>query len=195
MDEHKVLVCGGDGVGKSALTIQFAHHYFASEFDPFKEETHRKEAMIDGLACELEIDVISEYDSADLYRGHERNIDESLRNAHGFICAYSVTSRTSFQRVARMVEKIVRKLDRDDWPNVLVGTKCDLEQEREVAEQEGQDLAASLKCSFFETSALAAINIEEAFYELVREIRRHQLENYSPQPYTQIQARHRRRRL
>ena len=66
--------------------------------------------------------------------------------------------------------------------DVLVGTKCDLEDERQVTEQEGQDLAATLHCPFFETSAKAGINIEEAFYELTREVRQTRDRHRPPQP-------------
>ena len=55
---------------------------------------------------------------------------------------------------------------------VLVGNKCDLEEERQVTSVEGQDLAKSFGCPIYETSAKARINVEEAFYELVREIRK-----------------------
>ena len=55
---------------------------------------------------------------------------------------------------------------------VLVGNKCDLEEERQVTAVEGQDLAKSFGCPIYETSAKARINVEEAFYELVREIRK-----------------------
>lgn len=37
---------------------------------------------------------------------------------------------------------------------------------------EGKDLARQFGCKFIETSAKARINVEEAFYTLVREIRR-----------------------
>jgi len=38
---------------------------------------------------------------------------------------------------------------------------------------EGRDLARRLRCQFIETSAKERINVNEAFYNLVREIRRH----------------------
>ena len=42
---------------------------------------------------------------------------------------------------------------------VLLGNKCDLEEERVVTKEEGEDLAASYNLPFFESSAKANINI------------------------------------
>jgi GTPase KRas protein len=47
-----------------------------------------------------------------------------------------------------------------------------LESERQVTTAEGNDLARSFGCPFFETSAKSRINVEESFYQLVREIRK-----------------------
>jgi GTPase KRas protein len=55
---------------------------------------------------------------------------------------------------------------------VLIGNKCDLESDRQVTTQEGQDLAKNFGCPFFESSAKTRINVEESFYQLVREIRK-----------------------
>ena len=54
---------------------------------------------------------------------------------------------------------------------VIVGNKLDLDAERVVSQQEGKELAASFGCPWMETSAKARIRVEDAFYELVREIR------------------------
>lgn len=47
---------------------------------------------------------------------------------------------------------------------------------REVSNGEGEILARTLKCPFFETSAKLRVHIDECFHELVREIKRVQLE-------------------
>lgn len=54
---------------------------------------------------------------------------------------------------------------------VLVGNKCDLEDRRQVTKTEGEDLARSWGVPFFEASAKLRINVENCFYQLVREIR------------------------
>jgi len=55
---------------------------------------------------------------------------------------------------------------------VLVGNKCDLVDSRVVAASEGADLARSFGCKFLESSAKSRVNVEECFFELVREIRK-----------------------
>ena len=96
-----------------------------------------------------------------------------MRTGQGFICVYAVTSRSAFDEITSFREQILRVKDEDKVPMVLAGNKCDLEEERQVTTVEGQDLAKSFGCPFYETSAKARINVEEAFYELVREIRKY----------------------
>jgi len=42
---------------------------------------------------------------------------------------------------------------------VLVGNKCDLEDERVVGKEQGSNLAHTFNCTFLETSAKAKINV------------------------------------
>jgi len=50
---------------------------------------------------------------------------------------------------------------------MLVGTKADLESDREVSYCEGVELAERLGVPFLETSAKAGINVSEAFLTLL----------------------------
>ncbi|MEQ2296638.1 hypothetical protein AMECASPLE_026681, partial [Ameca splendens] len=52
-------------------------------------------------------------------------------------------------------------------PMILVGNKCDLEDERVVGKEQGQNLARQWNnCAFLETSAKSKINVNEIFYDL-----------------------------
>jgi len=53
---------------------------------------------------------------------------------------------------------------------ILVGNKCDLEDERVVGKDQGQTLARTWNSAFLETSAKAKINVNEIFHDLVRQI-------------------------
>lgn len=67
-------------------------------------------------------------------------------------------------------------------PVMLVGNKCDRVTEREVSTQEGQALAKELGCDFVEASAKNCVNVEKAFFDVVRQLRRqrHQGSGRSP---------------
>ena len=55
---------------------------------------------------------------------------------------------------------------------MLVGNKLDLEEERQVSEEQGRVLAQKFNCGFIEASAKTNTNVKEIFFELVRMINR-----------------------
>jgi hypothetical protein len=54
---------------------------------------------------------------------------------------------------------------------MLVGNKCDLEDERVVGKDQGMNLARNWNCAFLESSAKAKVNVIEASELLNRLIR------------------------
>jgi GTPase KRas protein len=69
-------------------------------------------------------------------------------------------------------DQIRRVKDDNDFALVLCGNKVDLEPERKVTAAEGTELAEKWGCPFFEASAKQRTNVEEAFFALVRAIRK-----------------------
>lgn len=65
-------------------------------------------------------------------------------------------------------------------PIMLVGNKSDRVTEREVSTQEGHALARELGCEFVEASAKNCINVEKAFYDVVRILRRQRQQAQRP---------------
>ena len=53
--EFKLVVVGGGGVGKSAITIQLIQSHFVDEYDPTIEDSYRKQCVVDGQQVILDI--------------------------------------------------------------------------------------------------------------------------------------------
>jgi len=166
MNDYKLVIVGGGAVGKSALTLQLIQNVWISEYDPTIEDSYRKQVAIDGETCLLDILDTAGQEEYSAMR------DQYMRTGEGFLCVYSITCRSSFEEVAAFREQIARVKDEDRVPMVIAGNKADLESDRTVSAQEGADLARSFDCPFYETSAKTRVNVEEAWYRLVREVRK-----------------------
>lgn len=86
---------------------------------------------------------------------------------------YSVASRSSYDMIPIIADKILNATGTETLPMIIVGNKSDLDQiQRQVSTEEGQQLAQTLKVPFVETSAKGDINIDKAFERLIAEIER-----------------------
>ncbi|KAF2402295.1 ras-2 [Trichodelitschia bisporula] len=195
MTLYKLVVLGDGGVGKTALTIQLCLNHFVETYDPTIEDSYRKQVQIDGQSCMLEV-----LDTA----GQEEYTalrDQWIRDGEGFLLVYSVSSRASFNRIETFHKQIQRVKESSQGgspsfpgsplsststgsgsygpaPVMLVGNKCDRVTEREVSTQEGTALASQLGCDFVEASAKNCVNVEKAFYDVVRQLRRQKQQIY-----------------
>ncbi|XP_065156929.1 ras-like protein 1 [Atheta coriaria] len=165
MTEYKLVVVGAGGVGKSALTIQLIQNHFVDEYDPTIEDSYRKQVVIDGETCLLDILDTAGQEEYSAMR------DQYMRTGEGFLLVFAVNSAKSFEDISQYREQIKRVKDAEEVPMVLVGNKCDLSawavdtnQAREIAKQYG--------VPFVETSAKTRMGVDDAFYTLVREIRK-----------------------
>ena len=85
----------------------------------------------------------------------------------GFVLVYLIASRSTFDRLEVFRQSMLR-VKRKTPVFMLVGNKCDQISTREVSKDEGKLLAGSFGCSFMETLAKTAYNVELLFTNLVR---------------------------
>ncbi|UJR31790.1 hypothetical protein I4U23_019268 [Adineta vaga] len=164
MREYKIVVLGSGGVGKSALTVQFVQGLFVEKYDPTIEDSYRKQVEVDGQQCMLEI-----LDTAGTEQFTAMR-DLYMKNGQGFVLVYSITAQSTYNDLVDLRDTILKVKDTTDVPMVLVGNKCDLEDERVVGKEVGQTLARNWGSTFLETSAKQKINVNEIFFDLVRQI-------------------------
>nr|XP_037854292.1 ras-related protein Rap-1b-like [Chlorocebus sabaeus] len=167
MHEYKLVILGSGGVGKSALTVQFVQGIFVEKYDPMIEDSYRKQVEVDAQQYRLEI-----LDTAGMEQFIARR-DLYMRNGQGFVLVYSITAQPTFNDLQDLREQILQVKDTDDVPVILVGNKDDLEDERVVGKEQGQNLARQWNnCAFLDSSTKSKINVNEIFYDLEWQINR-----------------------
>ena len=88
------------------------------------------------------------------------------KQSQGMIICFDLTKRKTFDSVRNWVVAINRNCE-ENIATLLVGNKCDLEEERVVSKDEAEQLAAENNMQYFETSALSGHNVKEAFIEMI----------------------------
>ncbi|KYO41932.1 ras-related protein Rab-3A [Alligator mississippiensis] len=157
----KILIIGNSSVGKTSFLFRYADDSFTPAFVStvgidFKVKTiYRNDKRI-----KLQI-----WDTAGQER--YRTITTAYyRGAMGFILMYDITNEESFNAVQDWSTQI-KTYSWDNAQVLLVGNKCDMEDERVVSSERGRQLAEHLGFEFFEASAKDNINVKQTFERLV----------------------------
>ena len=79
---------------------------------------------------------------------------------------YDITNKDTFESISNWMENIMNQKGKE-FPIILLGNKCDLEDKRKVTKNEGEEFAKKYNLSFFETSNKTGLNVEEASLKLV----------------------------
>jgi len=164
---YKLVVVGPGGVGKSACTIQFIQSYFVTDYDPTIEDSYAKQCIVDGWVAKLDILDTAGQEEFSAMR------EQYMRSGEGFLLVFSLADRATFEEIYKFHEQVLRVKDRDEFPMLIVANKADL-GDRQVSKEECEQMANALKTPLIECSAKLRMNIDQAFFELVRLIRRFQ---------------------
>ena len=156
----KMIVIGDAGVGKSCLTNRAAKDKFISNYSPtIGFEFLSFSTNIDNKIIKLQI-----WDTCgqEVYRSLITNF---YRNASLAMMVYSIDSRESFAHINQWLKEI-RVQSNPDVKILLIGNKCDLENERTVLTEEAKKFKEENHLLYFEeTSAKTGLNAKKVFEE------------------------------
>ena len=160
----KVLLLGDAGVGKTSLMWRFSEDVFNKTYiSTIGIDFKLRTIEVEGKRVRLQI-----WDTAGQERFHAISVSY-YRSAIGIMLVYDITSRRSFENIAKWLRNIDEHA-KEDVIKLLVGNKCDLRGPRAVKREEGEQLATEYDMSFFETSAKENESIEDAFVCMAQEI-------------------------
>jgi Ras-related protein Rab-7A len=155
----KVIILGDSGVGKTCLLNQ----YVSKKWDTRYKATIGADFMTKDIEVNGQDVTFQLWDTA----GQERF--QSLgaafyRGADAFVLVFDVTMQESFQHISGWREEFM--MQAGNKPCVLLGNKCDLEQNRQVPARTARQWCQQDKIPYYETSAKDNMNVTEAFLKI-----------------------------
>ena len=157
----KIIIIGDSNVGKTNIL----NKYLRDEFDPNSKPTIGVEFATKQFTIEDNIIKTQIWDTAGQER--YRSITTSFyKGARGCLLVYDITKKVSFENVDRWISDIKSSAEQN-LSIILIGNKCDLENQRVVSKEEAEEKSQLYNMAFMETSALNGTNLERAFNELI----------------------------
>ena len=161
---YKVILVGDSGVGKTCLLSMYVKGFCEQTIPTIAVEFCTKEIeLYDGTKIKVQL-----WDTA----GQERFKSLAMtyyRKAFGILLLFDVTKKSSFIACKNYLEEVRNNSDKK-CVIYLVGNKIDLENEREVTNEEAINFAKAENIKYIETSAVKNMKVNEAFTSLLNNI-------------------------
>ena len=97
-------------------------------------------------------------------------MDMWISFGEGFLLVFAINEKESFELLKAKHERVIKGKHGVKCPILLVGNKHDLAEERQVTQDEANQLAQQWGIEYIETSAKTNFNCKEAFERLAHKI-------------------------
>ena len=168
----KMIVIGDSGVGKSCLTTKAVKN----TFEEFYQATIGFEFLTFNLKMNETVVKLQIWDTCgqEVYRSLISNF---YRNSSLAVLLYAIDNRDSFINVDNWLKELKGQAN-PDVKIMIVGNKCDLEDERKVSIEEGKEFKEKNNLNFFmEASARTGFNAKNVLIEAAKILYRDYLVN------------------
>ncbi|MHA1684004.1 MAG: Rab family GTPase [Promethearchaeota archaeon] len=163
--KFKVCLSGAKNVGKSSLMLRFIDDKFKEDImDTIGVDFKRKKVKLDNNDVDL---VIWDFAGEEKFR---KLFPSYLNAAAAALVLFDITNMESFKDVDNWVNIIDENCE-DCVTKILIGTKKDLEAQREVSVEEARAFHEKYNFSgdYMETSSKSGDHVQEAFELAVKE--------------------------
>ena len=163
-EKINLIALGNNEVGKTSFILRYVKNEFSKEY----LSSIGFDFQIKSITIKNKSYKIYFYDTAgqEKFRAISFNM---IKYSDGIVLMYDITNKKSFASISQWINSI-KEIKEDNFPLVLIGNKCDLEEKREVTKEEGKKVADKFGFLFYETSNKNGKNIEKACKDLIVKI-------------------------
>ena len=160
----KVVLVGDSFVGKTNIMSKYLKNEFHEDSKAtVGVEFGSKQFNIEGHSIKAQI-----WDTAGQER-YKAITSAYYKGAKGAFVVYDITRKGSFESIDKWVSDLTAAADKK-LTIVVIGNKSDLEDQRQVTKEQGEEKASKLEVAFMETSALSGENLDKAFEMMINEV-------------------------
>ena len=160
----KIVLIGDSGVGKTNILSR----YLTNEFSLTTQATVGVEFGSKIIKKGEKLIKLQIWDTAGQER-YKSITSAYYKGAKGAFVVYDISRKSTFDNVDKWINELKNNGSEDVFI-LLVGNKSDLNDQREISEEEVKKKAEVYNIAFCETSALKGNNIEFAFESLIDKI-------------------------
>ena len=163
--EAHIVTLGDGQVGTTSLILRYIDNTFSMNYLSTIgiDSKIKKITMSNGEPIKVKI---SDTAGQERFKSIASNY---MKKANGILLVYDITNQKSFIDINNWLEEITK--EENTKPIVLIGNKCDMNDQREVPTQEGENFAQKYEnMHFYETSCKSGDNVEKAIMDLVNQI-------------------------
>ena len=160
----KVVLVGDSFVGKTNIMSKYLKNEFHEDSKAtVGVEFGSKQFKIEGHTIKAQI-----WDTAGQER-YKAITSAYYKGAKGAFVVYDITRKGSFESIEKWVNDLTSTADKK-LTIVVIGNKCDLEDQRQITKEQGEEKANKLEVAFLETSAFSGENLDKAFDKMMNEV-------------------------
>ena len=160
----KVVLVGDSSVGKTNIMSKYLKNEFHEDSKAtVGVEFGSKQFTVEGHQVKAQI-----WDTAGQER-YKAITSAYYKGAKGAFVVYDITRKQSFESVDRWINDLRAAADKN-LTIIIIGNKCDLEDQRQVNKEQGEEKAKNFEVAFMETSAFSGENLNQAFEKMMNEV-------------------------
>ena len=174
----QLLIIGDSCVGKTSLLTRYTTGTFKEEYiATVGIDYYTKNETINDKIISIKLwDTVGQ----ERYKALTQNF---FKNAEGVMVVYDITKVESFDNLKFWINSIKQNMENKNIiiPVIIIGNKVDMEDLREISNENAENFAKENNYKYFETSAKTGEGIDNAVRELVNQVLNHNNNNLDEQ--------------
>ena len=164
-EKLNLITLGNSAVGKTSYILKFTSNSFQQVYLTTVWIDFKSKIII--MPNKKKYNIVF-YDTTGEERFRSISVN-TVKNANGIVLMYDITKKKTFDDISVWM-KSIKEIKDDNFPIILIGNKSDLEEQRQVKKEDGEEIAKKYNIDFYETSNKDGINIEESCMDLINKV-------------------------